>query len=363
MIDNSINKNTLLYRLLINPGYKIARHIVLLVAVAAVSLNQNIYTYGARVGQLGDIVYLAGFCTLISYIIVGYLHLYVLVPGLLLKKKYQTYLIYSMGSVLLLILIRYVQEYWIFNSAGIAPVKSSYFNIVSLLDSLSDFMLNTICITGISMTVLLKHWMIESQRVSQLEKRQIQSEVDNLKEQINPSLLFNTLNRTGVLSKSEPQKAADMVLRLSQLLRYQLYDGARKKVLLSAEINFIKNYLALEKFYSDTFDYRIVSEKDLTGMLIPPLLLVPVIQYALKRTGKQEGRPSILLQADREEQQTEITCRFTDCADRMPKELDGLKIRLDLLYPDNYSLSVTEEKNQGVTTIILKLNTHDKSYR
>lgn len=360
MIDKNINKQTFLYKFLIDSRYRIARHALLLVAVAAVSLNQNIYTYGTRIEQLGNQVYLAGFCTLISYIIVGYLHLYLLVPKLLLKKKYLIYIICSATSILLLILLRYVQEDWIFTSAGIPPIRSSYFNAVSILDSLSDFMLNIICITGISMTVLLKHWMIENRRIGLLEKRQIQSEVNNLKEQVNPSLLFNTLNRTGVLSKSEPQKAADMVLRLSQLLRYQLYDGARDKVLLNAEIGFLSNYLALEKFYSDTFDYRIVSEKDLMGVLIPPLLLVPVIQYALKRTDKQKVRPSILLQTERKEQQINIICRFDAPTEPAIKELDGMMTRLDLLYPDNYSLSITQDKEQGTSTIILKMNTHGK---
>lgn len=360
MIDNIINKQTFLYRFLIDSKYRIARHALLLMAVAAVSLNQNIYTFGTRMEQLGNWVYLAGFCTLISYIIVGYLHLYLLVPKLLLQKKYLAYLICSATSVLLLILIRYAQEDWIFTEANIPPVRSSYFNVVSILDSLSDFMLNMICITGISMTVLLKHWMIENQRVNQLEKRQIQSEVDYLKEQVNPSLLFNTLNRTGVLSRSEPQKAADMVLRLSQLLRYQLYDGARDRVLLNAEISFLSNFLALEKFYSDTFDYRIVSEKDLMGVLIPPLLLVPVIQYALKRMDKQEVRPYILLQTERKEQQINIICRFDDRTEPATKELDGMRTRLNLLYPDNYSLSITQDKEQETSTITLKMNTHGK---
>ena len=149
-----------------------------------------------------------------------------------------------------------------------------------------------------------------------------------------------------------------MVLRLSQLLRYQLYDGARDKVLLNSEINFLTHYLALEKFYSDTFDYQIVSDKALTGVLIPPLLLVPIIQYALKRTVKQEKRPSILLQADREGEEIQITCRFDDPTEPDMKELDSLKTRLELLYPDNYSLSVTQEKMTGTSTVTLKMNTH-----
>ncbi|WP_301034197.1 histidine kinase [Parabacteroides goldsteinii] len=286
-----MNKQTFLYQFLIEPRYRIARHILLLAAVTAVSLNQNIYTFGARIEQLGNQVYLAGLCTLISYFIVGYLHLYLLVPRLLLKKKYQVYILCSSVSVLLLLLLRYVQEYWIFTSSGIPPVRGSYFNMVSILDSLSDYMLNMICITGISMTVLLKHWMTENQRVNQLERKQIQSEVDNLKEQVNPSLLFNTLNRTGVLSKSEPQKAADMVLRLSQLLRYQLYDGARDKVLLNSEINFLTHYLALEKFYSDTFDYQIVSDKALTGVLIPPPAACSDHPVCLEKNGETRKTP------------------------------------------------------------------------
>lgn len=93
MVDNKMNKQTFLYQFLIEPRYRIARHILLLAAVTAVSLNQNIYTFGARIEQLGNQVYLAGLCTLISYFIVGYLHLYLLVPKLLLKKKYLAYIL------------------------------------------------------------------------------------------------------------------------------------------------------------------------------------------------------------------------------------------------------------------------------
>lgn len=71
MVDNKMNKQTFLYQFLIEPRYRIARHILLLAAVTVVSLNQNVYTFGARLEQLGNQVYLAGLCTLISYFIVG----------------------------------------------------------------------------------------------------------------------------------------------------------------------------------------------------------------------------------------------------------------------------------------------------
>ena len=95
------------------------------------------------------------------------------------------------------------------------------------------------------MTLLLKEWMIENQRVSQMEKAHVLSEVEQLKEQVSPELLFKTLHHSGELTLTEPEKASKMLMKLSQLLRYQLYDCSRQKVLLSSEIAFLTNYLTL----------------------------------------------------------------------------------------------------------------------
>ena len=92
---------------------------------------------------------------------------------------------------------------------------------------------------GGSITIVLKHWMTENNRVNQLERIHVQSEVEQLKAQVNPQLLFNVLNRTAVLANSEPKEASGMLLELSQILRYQLYDCSRKAVLLKAEIDFL----------------------------------------------------------------------------------------------------------------------------
>ena len=75
------------------------------------------------------------------------------------------------------------------------------------------------------MTLLLKEWMIENQRVSQMEN--VLSEVEQLKEQVSPELLFKTLHHSGELTLTKPEKASKMLMKLSQLLRYQLYDCSR----------------------------------------------------------------------------------------------------------------------------------------
>ena len=68
------------------------------------------------------------------------------------------------------------------------------------------------------MTLLLKEWMIENQRVSQMEKAHVLSEVEQLKEQVSPELLFKTLHHSGELTLTKPEKASKMLMKLSQLL-------------------------------------------------------------------------------------------------------------------------------------------------
>lgn len=359
MVDHLTNKQTFLYQFLTAPGYRIARHVLLFLAVTVTSFNQNIFTYGAKADILGNYIYLAVLCTVLTYAVVGYLHIYLFIPRLLLKKKYAVYLLCSSASIGLLMLIRALQEYGFFSLAGIPPVRSSYFHIVGFLDSLSDFMLNMLCIVGVSMTVLLKYRTMESLRVNQLEREQIRSEVNNLKEQVNPSLLFNTLNQTAALAKCEPQKAADLVLRLSQLLRYQLYDGAREKTLLSSELSFLNNYLALEKCCTGGFDYKLVSKGNLLGAVVAPLLPVPIVQYAIKRLNSQTGQGNLTLETEKEGKRIHITCRFEDNSEIMEKEFDGFRARLNLLYPDNYLLSATHRTNPKESMISLTLHTHE----
>ena len=122
------------------------------------------------------------------------------------------------------------------------------------------------------MTVLLKEWMIDHQRVSQMEKAHVLSEVEQLKEQVSPELLFKTLHHSGELTLNEPGKASKMLMKLSQLLRYQLYDCSRAKVLLGSEITFLNNYLTLEQGSQSQFSYEFLSEGEVNRTLVPPLL-------------------------------------------------------------------------------------------
>jgi hypothetical protein len=91
----------------------------------------------------------------------------------------------------------------------------------------------------------------------ELEKNTMQSELELLKNQITPHFLLNTLNNANVLINTEPEKASDVVMTLSDLLRYQLYESTRENVLLSSDIRFLKDFLDLEKIRRNQFEYVI----------------------------------------------------------------------------------------------------------
>lgn len=317
-----------------------------------ISFNQTYITYQPNLEILGSKIYVLALITTVIYIIIIYLNLYVLVPRLLLQKRYLAYGSILSGLVLLLVIALNVQEYTAYTILGIPHVRSTYFNYVTLLDGISNFTINMLCIAGGSMIILLKYWMENEQKVNQLQNEQIQSEVEQLKDQINPQFLFNILNRASELAKTDQRLASNMLLQLSHLLRYQLYDCSRDKVLLNSEINFLTNFLALEKLYFDRLDYSISTEGDVHRIFVSPLLFTPFVQNAINELQIQDKEPFINLHFKADGDTVIFTCNLNNREIGIEdSELSGIKQRLNLLYKSNYKLSISNG------TIILELNT------
>ena len=216
--------DNLLYRLLASPSYRPLRHVVFVLAILAISLSQSSHVFVGNANAIGGWIYLLAASSATAYLLVGYLHIYCLVPKFLFKKRYAIYIALSAVLVLLLACLKPLQEYLVNESLGIAHSRGSYFGMISILDLLSDFMITILCITGVSMTVLLKEWTAERNRVAALEKKIIGSEISSMKERVNPEQLLDTLHRIGSLADSDPDEAAETILQLSASLRHELYD-------------------------------------------------------------------------------------------------------------------------------------------
>lgn len=348
------NSTTFLFNLLVSPGLRWLRYVIITLILSFISFYQTYYIFEKHLDQIGNGLYMMILFTVISYILLFFFNLYMLLPAYFLKKKYIKYVIVlSVSSILLLILQRMTY------AMGLSGIQEfTYPAFTDILDFISSFFILLLCMLGGSMTVILRHWMKEMQQVNELENTQIQSEMELLKEQINPELLFNILNRSGLLARQEPKIASEMLLKLSQLLRYQLYDCNREKVLLSSEIQFLNNYLALEKLYSNSFDYDISHEGTINSVLTPPLLFIPFVKQAVQQLYSQEECSFIQVHFKASHDMIEFTCNF--CKENPPTEESYTQIRqrLDLVYKNRYILSIKREPDTCVK-LILDLTSHE----
>lgn len=347
MISTTLNSQTLLYRFLASPRFRPGRYAVLLAVLTIISLNQTLLSYQDSLHELGGWTYLIVLFVLFTYAAVVCFNLRYLLPRYLLGKRYLTYVVLlsvAMGTALA---AQVVQEYVVYSLLGIVRKQGMFLSVGVVMDYVSSFLLDMLCMIGGSMTVLLKLWMVDNQRVMQLEKVHTQSEVAKLKEQVSPGLLFKILNRSGQLALTEGDKASKMLMKLSQLLRYQLYDCSREKVLLSTEIHFLANYLSLEQLYAPRLSYTLTSEGEVSRRLVPPLLFIPFVQHAVKQLGRMgEGLLTVRMEAvGADDVVFTCLCPGTDLGGGSVNQeaLSRIRQRLDLQYRNRYGLLISGE--------------------
>lgn len=337
-------ESTILYRFLVSPELRWIRYLVLILVLSTISFNQVFIIFIDYRDVLGGWIYAFTFLYLLTYMAVVYLNLFELFPRYLLKRRYMAYLSLLSAAMIVALLIQMAVEYLAYSYWPELYARGPYFSVPMVMDYISSFMLSTLCMIGGTMTVLLKEWMIEHQRVSQMEKAHVLSEVEQLKEQVSPELLFKTLHRSGQLTLHDPEKASKMLMKLSQLLRYQLYDCSRAKVLLGSEIAFLTNYLTLEQDSQSQFSYVFTSEGEVNRILVPPLLFIPFVQHIVKLINEQQILIPVILNIRLKVASGTIlfTCLCTQVNLSTDKGLERIIQRLNLLYGNRYGLVLTE---------------------
>ncbi|WP_348064259.1 histidine kinase [Dyadobacter sp.] len=193
-----------------------------------------------------------------------------------------------------------------------------------------------------------------------LQRDNLNLELSFLKSQINPHFLFNTLNAIYARTADVDDHAADLVMRLSNLMRYSLYESNREKVVMTKEVDYIESYIELEKArFSEkvTIEYHLIGNPD--HYFIAPLLLISFVENAFKHGTSRSIAPSfVYISIDLEG----YNLRFQVKNSVPPKSgLSSLKKtnekaggfgllntakRLELLYPQKHKLTVTQTDEQ-----------------
>ncbi len=299
--------------------------------------------------KMGNGIYLVIAGTIFCYVLTFYL-LMNKILNYLLSGRYTLFVFCIIGCALLFTIVPNLVFY----------KYEDNFDILSetmVVDNLSGFIIFILCISGVIIPVFLRNWLNSNLHLNQLKIKQEASKIEQLKEQINPSSFFKILNRSGTLIKHEPDKASNMLIKLSQLLRYQLYDCNRNEVLLSAEVNFLRNFLELEKLYSSEFNFSIITTGNLNGIFIPPSILLPYAQSIINSSEIAENPRTIEIEISNVNETIYIALKISGINKYvLQKELLKIKERLNILYKDNYKLTSEACKSSGQTVFNLTLN-------
>jgi len=298
------------------------------------------------------------------HIFLTYFTIYYLIPKFIFKRKFFTFMIILISSIFLMVFLKYLLTYYLI-SYNVWPegpeTHSLTFNyaIVMMLGELY-------VITFVASIKLTIDWLRETGRVAKLEKEQLETELRFLRAQISPHFFFNTLNNIYSLSLEKSDKTPETIIKLSDLMRYVLYETKDKDQSLAKEIVFIKNYLDLEKIrYNQNLqlDFNVIGNPK--GKRIAPMLLVQFIENAFKHGANQNiGKVKISIEIKIEEKFLYFRISNTKPKNHIlptKKKTGGIGLsnvekRLKLRYGDEeYRLGIYEESDEYVVNLKLKL--------
>lgn len=199
------------------------------------------------------------------------------------------------------------------------------------------------------MIVLFKYWIQKQQDFLSAQREKTAIELQLLKSQVHPHFLFNTLNNIYSFSLQNSSKTPSLILKLSSLLSYMLYDCKANEVLLEKEIEIMGNYIDLEKErYANKLDVSVNIEGDIRDKTITPLLLLPFLENAFKHgTSEQMERPWLSMDISVKKQW--LNCKIINSKNptvTAPKGgigIENVRKRLGYLYPGRHRLSISEE--------------------
>ena len=287
-----------------------------------------------------------------SNMVLVYFNMYYLVPEYFSRGKIGKYVGATVGTVCSMAIvnasfIQYATTDLPFDIAPFAHIAENTIFSFSLLMTALAFH-------------IIKRFMASQSKLKSAENAQLQTELNFLKSQINPHFLFNALNNIHVQNRINPNEASESILRLSSLLRYQLYDSARDKVNLQDEVDFLRNFLQINKMRTGDTDIDFQVNGDLDGVKISPYLFIPFVENAVKHSRGLGGthRVRIKMIVDRQE-------LFFEIENSKPqkvaaKKSDGgiglinISRRLDLLYPKRYQIEINNAYNAYLVRLKLR---------
>jgi len=282
---------------------------------------------------------------------------YLLIPRLLYKKKYVLFtgvfivFVFSFSLLKMYLEERIMRRNNFFNIWGGDLKGRIYDNVIP------HFLLVS---TGAAFKLLMDYARSQK-RLGEVFKEKSEAELNFLKSQINPHLLFNSLNAIYFLIDKQNVAARQSLLQFSDLLRYQLYDCNADRIEIEKEVTYLQDYIKLQRIRKDqSYEIQMNIGPEVSGFQITPLLLIPFVENAFKHISHHHDRRNYV-QVDLSRDNGVLHFRVENSRERQQGSgsgggigLNNVKRRLALLYPEKHELKIRD--NDATFTVSLTLN-------
>ncbi|MFT4758599.1 MAG: sensor histidine kinase YesM [Saprospiraceae bacterium] len=310
------------------------------------------FTIGSFVSTVFQI-----FLIIIPYYAFYYINHYFLVNKLLKQKGLIFYIFGFFATIIFLypIAAQFIAFIPLVKNGDIHPVSSA--GIFSEINFLVPFF-------GMLMSIpfiMIVRWFRQSKELANLAAEKSETELNLIKQQINPHFFFNTLNNLYALSLTKGEQTPEVILQLSELMRYVIYKGKEKHVFLKEEVKYIEDYIQLQQIrLAKKLDFKFEKNIEDEHLKIPPLLFITFVENAFKH-GVEPAENDCFLHLSLKTEGNQLVFVCKNSVEEQLKEpagigLENLKRRLELRFPKAHYIEIEEGKNEFITTLKIKLN-------
>lgn len=314
------------------------------------------------------IAFIESFIFTWSHMFLAYALMYFVIPRFLLQQRYWATAVLTVTLFLVTAWISVLLGNYIINPiinilADRGYVFRDEMKPIIIHRSMMGGLRGGLTTAGIAASIkLMKHWYIKEQRNLQLQKENVESQLQLLKAQVHPHFLFNTLNNIYSHTQDTAPVAARLITGLSDILRFILYEGNNSLVPLAKELQMIRDYIELEKIrYGNRLELHLELPDDTADLYITPLLLLPLIENSFKHgASSMLDQPWINMRVTLQDTRMHMKLVNGKTGAAQPLKSSGIgiknvKTRLDLLYPGKHEFYITNEEEVFILNLKMEL--------
>jgi sensor histidine kinase YesM len=334
---------------------------VVLVHLSFWCLYLSFFTYQVSLFSRGPEIDWSRVLTVVSIhmscaMLIGYLNYFIFLPRFLSEKKGLRFILEFIAAFTLVILLRiHLERYFIDHYSHLEKYLYSPRFIVHVISS------NLFTVIFLGMIKFVVEWFEFESRKKNIENERLTAELNFLKAQINPHFLFNTLNNLYYLAYTKSSNTPEVIAKLSQMMRYMIYESNHAQVSLSKEIEYMENYISLERLrLNDQIPITFQLEGDPAQYRIAPFIFITFLENAFKH-GVSNNNPNAWVKVSvrlvgkeciYEVENSKMPTAKPEAEEKSGIGLNNVTRRLELSYPERFELDVKDLPDRYV----IKLN-------